>query len=199
MAVELIDTIKQKNNGTFPLMDNNDVKGGHYQLDTLVERDNIPTIRRKELMFCSVVEDGKTYQLQGGIDNINWKEFSSGSKQIIIPTFVISTLLKTGTQPINIQIPKDGVIKTINANCSTVGSTSCEISVEKTNSTGIETNTGWVNILSSNLIIATGKYTDDKSVVVSSDIVNQGDVLRLNVIQNGTSIKGITIQISIEI
>ena len=52
MAIWLIDTLKQKNNGKFPLIDSNDVKGGFYQADSITERNSIPTERRKEGMFC---------------------------------------------------------------------------------------------------------------------------------------------------
>ena len=47
MAIELIDQIKQKNNGTFPLIDSNDIKGGYYQVSSIEARDNIPAERIK--------------------------------------------------------------------------------------------------------------------------------------------------------
>ena len=78
MAIEIIDILGQKNNGEFPLVDSNDIKGGYYQVDTIEERDLIPSIRRKEGMLCHVKND-KMYQLIGGIDNSNWTIFNSGS------------------------------------------------------------------------------------------------------------------------
>jgi len=77
MAIEIIDTLGQKNNGDFPLVDSNDIKGGYYQVETLEERNNIPSIRRKEGMLCYVNND-KVYQLVGGIENACWTSFSAG-------------------------------------------------------------------------------------------------------------------------
>lgn len=76
MAIEIIDTLSQKNNGLFPLVDSNDIRGGFYQVDSIEERDLIPSVRRKEGMFCAVKNDG-LYQLVGGIENANWGVFSS--------------------------------------------------------------------------------------------------------------------------
>lgn len=78
MAIEIIDILGQKNNGEFPLVDSNDIRGGFYQVDTIEERDLIPSIRRKEGMLCAVKND-KMYQLVGGVDNSNWIIFNSGS------------------------------------------------------------------------------------------------------------------------
>ena len=78
MAIEIIDILGQKNNGEFPLVDSNDIRGGFYQVDTIEERNLIPSVRRKEGMLCAVKSDN-IYQLVGGIDNSNWTVFNSGS------------------------------------------------------------------------------------------------------------------------
>lgn len=82
MAIWLIDTLKQKNNGKFPLIDSNDVRGGFYQADSITERNSIPTERRKEGMFCWVSTLKIVYQLVDGIENSNWTEFKSSSSSI---------------------------------------------------------------------------------------------------------------------
>ena len=82
MAIEIIDTLGQKNNGIFPLVDSNDVKGGYYQVESIEERDSIPAVRRKVGMLCYVENDanaGIIYQLKGGLDNSNWHIFEAGS------------------------------------------------------------------------------------------------------------------------
>ena len=80
MAIEIISTLKQKNNGKFGLIDSNDVIGGFYQTDTLNERDSIPSARRKEGMFCWVGGNvKKVFQLVDGLTNDCWIEFKSGS------------------------------------------------------------------------------------------------------------------------
>lgn len=80
MAIEIIDTLSQKNNGLFPLVDSNDIRGGFYQVETINERDLIPSVRRKEGMLCAVKND-KLYQLVGGIENINWVVFVSSDDE----------------------------------------------------------------------------------------------------------------------
>ena len=80
MAVTIIDTLAQKNNGEFGIVDSNNIIGGFYQTDTLAERDSIPIARRKEGMFCWVGGNiKKVYQLVDGIENTNWIEFKSGT------------------------------------------------------------------------------------------------------------------------
>lgn len=57
MAIQLIDTIKQKNNGIFPIAEANDLLGGFYQVDSIAERDSIPSSRKIEGMLCYVKND----------------------------------------------------------------------------------------------------------------------------------------------
>ena len=78
MGVEIIDQLTQKNNGKFPIVDSNNVKGGYYQVNTLEERNNIPMERRKEGMLCWV-KNFSTYILSGGITNNNWQVFETSS------------------------------------------------------------------------------------------------------------------------
>lgn len=65
MAIEIIDEIRQKNDGRFPVVDTNNVKGGFYQVNTVEERDQIPEERRRlgMLCFCKVGEEGAEDQL----------------------------------------------------------------------------------------------------------------------------------------
>jgi hypothetical protein len=43
MGVEIISELIQKNNGEFPLVDSNNIRGGFYQVESIAERDAIPT------------------------------------------------------------------------------------------------------------------------------------------------------------
>lgn len=81
MSIEIIDTLSQKNNGTFPLVDSNDVKGGYYQVNSIQERNEIPLPRRKEGMLC-YVKDDKIYQLLNGTTNEDWSVFYSNGRNI---------------------------------------------------------------------------------------------------------------------
>lgn len=62
--IELISEIKQKNNGVFPLIDNNNIRGGAYSVISLQDRNNIPKIRQKQGMLCYVQETDKYYKLE---------------------------------------------------------------------------------------------------------------------------------------
>ena len=61
--IELISEIKQKNNGVFPLIDNNNIRGGIYSVISIQDRDNIPRERQKYGMLCYVQEKDKYYKL----------------------------------------------------------------------------------------------------------------------------------------
>lgn len=68
MAIYLIDTLKQKNNQSFPIADVNDLKGGFYQVDTIEERNIIPQSRIREGMLCFVKQSpNHWYQYLEGI------------------------------------------------------------------------------------------------------------------------------------
>ena len=79
MAIEIIDEIRQKNSGRFPVVDTNNVKGGYYQVDTIEERDQIPEERRRlgMLCFCKVGEGGLEDQLYQLKEN-GWEVASLG-------------------------------------------------------------------------------------------------------------------------
>lgn len=67
MAIEVISQFKQKNNGKFPLVDSNDIKGGLYIVDTIQEMSNIPIERRTDGMLVFVRNDtNHWYQLSDG-------------------------------------------------------------------------------------------------------------------------------------
>jgi hypothetical protein len=51
-------------------------KGGIHSLETILERDNIFTPRRKEGMLSYVKEDKSFYALFDGISNQNWKKIA---------------------------------------------------------------------------------------------------------------------------
>jgi len=84
--------------GEYPLVRDIHLLGGFRVVDTLTDRDNITTLRRKWGMLCYVLEDNTTYQLldQGNGDlsnNTNWVTYSGGgggSKRWIEPVRVIS-------------------------------------------------------------------------------------------------------------
>ena len=81
MAIEVIGEIRQKNNLKFPIVDSNNVKGGFYQVSSLVDRNEIPNERRKEGMICYVEETDEYYKW---INN-QWTIFQYYPKGMGIP------------------------------------------------------------------------------------------------------------------
>lgn len=64
MAITLISNLKQANNGSFWLVDSNDVRGGLYHVDTVAEMSVLPVDNLKEGMLCYVAAEEKFYQYQ---------------------------------------------------------------------------------------------------------------------------------------
>ena len=87
MPINLISKIKPKNNGQFPVYEDIDVQGGFQVRSTILDRDNIPTLNRKEGMLVYVVSDGYFYQLGSGLTNIDWTIASFNNAIVNGPAF----------------------------------------------------------------------------------------------------------------
>jgi len=64
---------------TYPTHEDILGKGGYSSVVDIPARDNISDLRRKIGMMVYVESDNKVYQLQGGILDTDWTEFTSGS------------------------------------------------------------------------------------------------------------------------
>ena len=82
MAIELISTVKPKNNGQFPIVEANDIKGGYYSVESYEVMQNIPSGRRSPGMLCYVVGD-KIYKLSD--DMSTWNEFNIAGEESTQP------------------------------------------------------------------------------------------------------------------
>ena len=79
MAITLISNIKQANNGTFALMDSNDIAGGLYHVDTETEMRALPEERLKVGMLCYVAGSiNKFYQYQKNGEVKSFQEWKAG-------------------------------------------------------------------------------------------------------------------------
>jgi len=74
MPIQLIDIIKPKNDGDFPMAEDTEFLGGWRTVADITARDAIPSLRRKEGMQVNVLSEGKIYELKGGITNGDWAE-----------------------------------------------------------------------------------------------------------------------------
>ena len=70
-------------NDTYPVTDSIYGKGGYREVADITARDAITTARRREGLMVYVIASGLVYVLVGGIDNINWQPFSSGTSNAI--------------------------------------------------------------------------------------------------------------------
>lgn len=87
MAITLIAGIKQANNGTFALVDSNDIHGGLYHVDYFAEMQEIPLERIKDGMLCYVSEKKMYYKCDATLENkkvvsVKWVEFTVVSSGI---------------------------------------------------------------------------------------------------------------------
>lgn len=71
-------------NGSFPVIDGNDIKGGFYIVDTIEERNSIPAANRKIGLPCYVVNKNMYYRLRDGITNDCWDDWDLDNNGIII-------------------------------------------------------------------------------------------------------------------
>ena len=71
-------------NGSFPVIDGNDIKGGFYIVDTIEERDSIPVANRKIGLPCYVVDQNMYYRLRDGITNDCWDDWDLDNNGVII-------------------------------------------------------------------------------------------------------------------
>lgn len=81
MAVEIIDTLKAKNNGDFPVAEANDLKGGWQTVQTMEELRALTTSKKSEGMVVTVTSIDMRYILKNG----EWVLYKGGSSVHIGP------------------------------------------------------------------------------------------------------------------
>ena len=74
MPIELIDVIKPKNAGDFPMVEDENLQGSFRAVTTVAERDAITDSHRKEGMRVRISSERRSYELSGGITNSDWVE-----------------------------------------------------------------------------------------------------------------------------
>lgn len=73
MAITLISNIKQANNGTFALIDSNDIYGGLYHVDSIEEMNVLPIVRLKQGMLCYVAGTTNAFYQYQSSSWVLWK------------------------------------------------------------------------------------------------------------------------------
>jgi hypothetical protein len=92
MPIELIDQIKPKNDGDFPMIEDDYLLGGYRVVIDFTARDAIPSNRRKQGMTVYIQSLQRAFELRGGITNTDWYEI----KQLHIDNYEIYVNYTTG-------------------------------------------------------------------------------------------------------
>jgi hypothetical protein len=87
----------QSDQDAYPTAFAAELLGGHHEVLTLLDRNAIPAERREEGMTCWVVETDQMYVLSGGIDDLNWLEFSTQGASGALPAIGPFTVLANPT------------------------------------------------------------------------------------------------------
>jgi hypothetical protein len=67
---------------TYPVADQDEIKGGHHSVADITARDAIPAERREEGMTVAVIADQIVYKLSGGITNSDWVCYNVTSDKV---------------------------------------------------------------------------------------------------------------------
>ena len=90
MAIEVISEIIPKNNGKFPIVDSNNIKGGFHSVNTINDLTTIPNLNRQEGMVV-YVKNSNTHWYQF-IDN-NWSVLKiEGSEQNASGFYIVQSV-----------------------------------------------------------------------------------------------------------
>lgn len=124
-------------------------------------------------------------------------------KQNSTAVFVITNPLIIGALPLLLKMTDRGTVKNIYAICSKKLQDDCEIVIEKISEEDFELSNSWTSIFeeNKNLVISKDSISNKNEVKyeLNDAAINDGDILRLNVLKNGNGISGLTIEIEIEL
>lgn len=112
------------------------------------------------------------------------------SKRALV--FVVPSYPLQGVQTIVARFPFDGKIIGVKALCGIKGDSDTEIAIEKSRDM-----VDWNSIMLTNLFFKAGSFFDDGTASVFDSVVNEGDLFRINVIQQGVGIQNVTLEIII--
>lgn len=112
------------------------------------------------------------------------------SKRVLV--FVLPTI-EVGIQPIIARLPFKGRVIGARALCGTRGGGDTIISIESSSDM-----VNWQSILASNIVILDNQYFDDGTGSLSNVEVPENTLFRLDVLEVGTNVQNITLEVIIE-
>lgn len=113
------------------------------------------------------------------------------SKRALV--FVLPSFLFLGVQPIIARFPFKGEIIGVRVLCGVSGDTDTEINIQKSRDM-----VNWSSIMLNNVLIKRNSYFDDGTARVFDKSVQEGDIFRLEVLQQGVNIQNVTLEVMIE-
>jgi hypothetical protein len=93
MPIEVISELVPKNDGAFPVVDDNNIRGGYQTVSTIAERNAIPQDKRKEGMQVFVQASSISYTLEADLVTWNTTELPSAPTPTYVHTQVISAAI----------------------------------------------------------------------------------------------------------
>jgi hypothetical protein len=97
MPIEVISEIVPKNEATFPVVDDNNIRGGYQTVATVTDMEDIPADKRKEGMQVFVQASSVAYTLESDLVTWNPTEVPSAPT----PTFVYNQIISAAIWNIN--------------------------------------------------------------------------------------------------
>lgn len=113
------------------------------------------------------------------------------SKRVLV--FVLPSFPIVGIQPIVARFPFKGKIIGIKGICGVKGETETEIAIEKSKDA-----VNWNTIMQSNVFFRIDQFFDDGTASVLDENVDEGDLFRVRVVQQGVNAQNVTIEVMIE-
>jgi len=176
------------------------IKGSTKFSEVLVEVDTLPLAPIEGKIYVLPTLEGFMYK------NSEWTKVFSPVASISTSyslLFNINTALSTGIIPIPEKAIENGTIRSIDIVATTAGATDAEIDIQKISEADMEVGGFFASIFTAgnDLKVPTGKFTNKSAAAYElvSNSINKGDILRLNVINSGSGLAGITLQIKIDL
>lgn len=122
------------------------------------------------------------------LQNIDEETYSKRVLVFVLPSFPV-----VGVQSVVARFPFKGRIIGVKALCGIKGDTDTEIVVQKSRDM-----VNWNTIMTNNLFIRYDKYFDDGTSTIFDTDVQEGDLFRLEVLQQGLNVQNVTLEVIIE-
>lgn len=201
IAEYLYNNLLQKDPNAIYIFENGEVRKGDFILaELLIEVEELPLAPDPSKIYMLPSLEGYMYK------NDEWKKILAPVSTISTSYtmfFNITSSLTNGPQAIPCQAPNDGTIESISVITTTTGTEETVIDIEKASETDLDNGTGYSTIFTSGneIKIPIGKYSNKTATpyVLVDNNINKGDALRLNILNNGSGISGLSLQIRVNL